>query len=62
MCRKDLDNTGHTGANLIDLSKTLNAIKHERLIAKLHAYGFNKDSLKTLFIYFKLCTRSLTKN
>ena len=46
MCRKYLDNTGHTGANLIDLSKALNTIKHELLIAKLHAYGFNKDSLK----------------
>ena len=51
--KKCLDNKGYTGAVLMDLSKAFNTINHELLIARLHAYGFSKDSL---FI------RSLLKN
>ena len=32
----------------MDPSKAFNTINHELLIAKLHAYGFSKDSFKIL--------------
>ena len=32
----------------MDLSKAFDNLNHELLIAKLHAYGFNGDSLKLL--------------
>ena len=48
---KYLDKKGHTGPVLVDLSKAFDTIKHELLIAKLHAYGFSKDSLKILLSY-----------
>ena len=33
------------------LSKAFDTINHELLIAKLHAYGFSKDSLKLINSY-----------
>ena len=39
----------------MDLSKAFDTLNHELLIAKLHAYGFQKNSLK--FIYSYLCNR-----
>ena len=35
----------------MDLSKTLDTINHELLIPKLHAYGFNKESLELILDY-----------
>ena len=49
--RKALDNKSFGGAVLMDLSKAFGTINHDLLIAKLHAYGFDKSSLKLLFSY-----------
>ena len=49
--RKALDNKGYAGAVLMDLSKAFDTINHELLIAKLHAYGFDKNALKLIFSY-----------
>ena len=46
-----LDRGGYGGAVLMDLSKAFDTINHELLIAKLHAYGFGKTSLKLIFSY-----------
>ena len=49
--KKVLDNKGFGGAMLMNLSKALDTINHDFLIAKLHAYGFSNDSLKLLYSY-----------
>ena len=50
--KKALDNKDFEGAVLMmDLSKAFDSINHNLLIAKLHAYGFDKSSLKLLFSY-----------
>ena len=38
---------------LSDLSKAFDCINHELLIAKLHAYGFDNDALKSIYSYLK---------
>ena len=48
--KKALHNKGFERAVLMDLFKVFDTIKHD-LIAKLHAYGFDKSSLKLLFSY-----------
>ena len=48
---KALDNKRYAGALLTDLSKAFDCINHELLIAKLEAYGFDKDSLKFILSY-----------
>ena len=47
-----LDNKGFAGAILMDLSKAFDTINHELLIAKLHAYGFNRNALMIIMDYF----------
>ena len=49
--KASLDNKGFAVAILMDLSKAFDTINREFLIAKLHAYGINKESLKILFNY-----------
>ena len=44
--KKTLDDKGYGGAILMDLSKAFNTI-----IAKLHVYGFPKESLKLIKSY-----------
>ena len=37
----------------MDLSKAFDCLNHDLLIAKLHAYGFSKSSLKIIMSYLK---------
>ena len=43
--KKSLDEGGIFAAIMMDLSKAFDTINHELLIAKLHAYGFEKSAL-----------------
>ena len=51
--RRSVDGGGQAGALLTDLSKTFDCIDHELLIAKLYAYGFNKNLLYFINSYWK---------
>ena len=46
-----LDNKGSTGVLLTDLSKAFDCLRHDLLIAKLSAYGFDHNSIKLLHSY-----------
>ena len=46
--RECLDNSKLVGAVLMDLSKAHDCLPHDLLIAKLEAYGFDRNSLKLL--------------
>ena len=49
--KRALDNKKHAGAILTDLLKAFDCINHELLIAKLDAYGFDKNALKCIHSY-----------
>ena len=48
---RSVDGGGQAGALLTDLSK--DCTDHELLIAKLYAYGFDKNSLYFIYSYLK---------
>ena len=49
--KMSLDNNGLAAGIMMDLSKAFDTINHELLIAKLHGYGFNVDSLEIILDY-----------
>ena len=49
--KESLDQGGHYGTLLTDLSKAFDCIMHDLLIAKLQAYGFDNDSLNFICNY-----------
>ena len=49
--KKSLDEGGIFAAVMMDLSKAFDTINHELLIAKLHAYGFEKSALSIVNDY-----------
>ena len=49
--KASLDKKGYAGVILMDLSMTFDTIKHGLLLAKLNAYGFNKNSLQIIQSY-----------
>ena len=44
-CKNSIDNKGHSGAVIMDLSKHFDCVKHGLLITKLSAYGLNMDAI-----------------
>ena len=46
--KKILEDKDFGGAVLMDLPKAFDTLNYEFLIAKLHANGFNRDSLKLI--------------
>ena len=46
--KKVLDNGGHCGAFLVDISKSFDCRVHDLLLPKLGAYGFDYNSLKLI--------------
>jgi len=51
--KASLDNKKLVGTVLIDLSKAVDCIPHDLLIAKLHAYGLTTEALTFLYSYLK---------
>ena len=51
--KKQLDKKYNAGAILTDLSKAFDSLNHDLLIAKLSAYGFDKESLEFINSYLK---------
>ena len=51
--RKQLDHNKIVGTVLLDLSKAFDCIPHDLFIAKLNAYGFDKNTLTLFFSYLK---------
>ena len=49
--KKSLNQGGEYGALLTDLSKAFDCLPHDLIIAKFHAYGFDKASLRLMHSY-----------
>ena len=49
--KKNVDNVGAFGVLFTDLSKAFDCLSHKLLIAKLDAYGFYKNALKSVNSY-----------
>ena len=53
MWKNTLDKGGYVSAIFMDLSKAFDTLNHNLLIAKLGAYGFERDSLSFMKNYLK---------
>ena len=53
--KASLDKKGYARAVLMDLLKAFDTINHELLLAKLNAYGFDKNSLEIMRNYLSNC-------
>ena len=53
MWKNTLDKGGYVSAILMDLSKAFDRLNHNLLIAKLAAYGFERDLLSFMKSYLK---------
>ena len=51
-----------TGAVLMDLSKAFDCVPHDLLIAKMHAYGFDSNTLIFFYSYLKNRRQSVKIN
>ena len=51
--KTQLDKNKIVGAALLDLSKAFDCVPHDLLIAKLDAYGFDKEALSLIYSYLK---------
>ena len=51
--KKALDYKNSAGAVLTDWSKTFDCLNHDLLIAKLDAYGFEKNAINFIYDYLK---------
>ena len=60
--KKHLDKGKFVGAVLMDLSKAFDCVPHDLLIAKMHAYGFDIDSLTFFYSYLKRRNQSVKIN
>ena len=57
-----LDDKKKAGIIMMDLFKAFDCLSHDLLIAKLHAYGFSKQSLMLLQYYLKERTQRVKIN
>ena len=53
-CKILLESKSYAGVVPVDPSKTFDTFNHDLLIAKLHAYGFPKKSLKLIKRYLSI--------
>ena len=49
--KTSLDRKGYAGSILMDLSNAFDTLNHDLLLAKLHAYGFDKNALRLINSY-----------
>ena len=54
MWKNTLDKGGYVFAIFMDLSKIFDTLNHNLFIAKLGAYGFERDSLSFMKSYLKV--------
>ena len=52
-CKRNLDNKKVCRSYFNGLSKAFDCVPHDLLIAKMEAYGFDKDSLTFFYSYLK---------
>ena len=60
--KTQLDKNKIVGAVLLDLSKAFDCIPHDLLIAKLDAYGFDKEAPSLIYSYLKNRKQSVRIN